>query len=126
MGSVEELCSHITLINQAKTILEGPIDDIRNTYAANEYEIVFDGEVNLLTATLSSQYKFLEHTKRNGRSIIKAKVLEGSNTNDMMKALLNAGSIVSMNEIVPSMNDIFINVVGDSESKNKTKKKNNE
>ena len=44
----------------------------------------------------------------------------------MMQALLNAGTIVSMNEIVPSMNDIFIKVVGDSDSKNKTKKKTNE
>lgn len=123
MGSVEELCSHITLINKAKTILEGPIDKIRQTYAANEYEIVFDGDINLLTATLSSQYKFLEHAKKNGRSIVKAKVLEGSTSNEMLKALLNAGTIVSMNEIVPSMNDIFIKVVGES---NINDKKNNE
>lgn len=121
MGSVEELCSHITLINKAKTILEGPIDEIRKTYATNEYEIVFDGEINLLTATLSSQYKFLEHTKKNGRSIIRTKVLEGSSTNEMMKALLNAGTILSMNEIVPSMNDIFINVVGESNTNDKNK-----
>ncbi len=122
MGSVEELCSHITLINKAKTILEGPIDKIRNTYAPNEYEIVFDGEINLLTATLSSQYKFLEHSKKNGHSIVKAKVLEGSSTNEMMKALLNAGNIISMNEIVPSMNDIFIKVVGESNINDKKKK----
>jgi len=121
MGSVEELCSHITLINKAKTILEGPIDEIRKAYAANEYEIVFDGEINLLTATLSSQYKFLEHAKKNGRSIVRAKVVEGSSTNEMMKALLNAGTVVSMNEIVPSMNDIFINVVGESNIKDKNK-----
>jgi len=121
MGSVEELCSHITLINKAKTILEGPIDEIRKTYATNEYEIVFDGEINLLTATLSSQYKFLEHVKKNGRSIVRAKVLEGSSTNEMMKALLNAGTVVSMNEIVPSMNDIFINVVGESNTNDKNK-----
>ncbi len=121
MGSVEELCSHITLINKAKTILEGPIDKIRKTYAANEYEIVFDGEINLLTATLSSQYKFLEHAKKNGRSIVRAKVLEGSSTNEMMKALLNAGTVLSMNEIVPSMNDIFINVVGESNINDKNK-----
>ena len=122
MGSVEELCSHITLINKAKTILEGPIDKIRQTYAANEYEIVFDGDINLLTATLSSQYKFLEHAKKNGRSIVKAKVLEGSTSNEMLKALLNAGTIVSMNEIVPSMNDIFIKVVGESNTNDKQQK----
>jgi len=121
MGSVEELCSHITLINKAKTILDGPIDEIRKAFAANEYEIVFDGEINLLTATLSSQYKFLEHAKKNGRSIVRAKVVEGSSTNEMMKALLNAGTILSMNEIVPSMNDIFINVVGESNINDKNK-----
>jgi len=121
MSSVEELCSHITLIDNGKTILEGPIDKIRKTHAANEYEIVFDGEINLLTATLSSQYKFLEHARNNGRSVVRAKVLEGSTTNDMMKALLNAGNIISMNEIVPSMNDIFIKVVGESKIKNKSK-----
>lgn len=122
MGSVEELCSHITLINKAKTILEGSIEEVRKTYAANEYEIVFEGEINLLTATLSSQYKFLEHAKKNGRSIVKAKVLEGSTSNEMMKALLNAGTIVSMKEIVPSMNDIFIKVVGESNTTDKQQK----
>lgn len=111
MGSVEELCSHITLINKAKTILEGPIEKIRETYAENEYEIVFDGEINLLTATLSSQYKFMEHSRKNGRSIVRARILPGSTANEMMKVLLNAGNLISFNEIIPSMNEIFIKVV---------------
>src|SRR6056297_752072 len=40
MGSVEELCDHITLINKSKNILEGPIDEVRNRYKSNVYEIV--------------------------------------------------------------------------------------
>ena len=39
----------------------------------------------------------------------------------MMKVLLNAGNIVSMNEIVPSMNDIFIKVVGESNINDRNK-----
>ena len=44
MGSVEELCDNITLINKAKTILEGSVNDIRNQWAANEYDLVVAGD----------------------------------------------------------------------------------
>jgi len=116
MGSVEELCNHITLINRAKTILEGPIDEIRKTYASSEYEVVFDGEVNLLTATLSSQYKIVEHIKQNGQSIVRIKLMNDFSTNDLMKLLLSAGALKSFNERVPKMNEIFIRVVGEADS----------
>lgn len=33
MASVEEICSHIALINKSKKIIEGPINQIRNKYA---------------------------------------------------------------------------------------------
>jgi len=47
MESVEELCDNITLIDKAKTILEGNVYDIRKKWAANEYDIVFEGDVAL-------------------------------------------------------------------------------
>lgn len=40
MGSVEELCDNITLINKARTILEGSVEKIRNEWAGNEFEVV--------------------------------------------------------------------------------------
>ena len=46
-NSVEELCDNITLIDRAKTILEGSVNEIRSTWAANEYDLVFDGEVKI-------------------------------------------------------------------------------
>src|SRR4030065_2363982 len=45
MGSVEELCDNITLINKAKTILEGSVNEIRRKWAANEYDLVFHGNI---------------------------------------------------------------------------------
>ena len=47
MESVEELCDNITLINKAKTILEGRVDEIRRQWAANEYDLIFDGDVKI-------------------------------------------------------------------------------
>src|SRR4030043_1997189 len=47
MESVEELCDNITLIDKAKTILEGNVNDIRKKWAANEYDFIFHGNVKL-------------------------------------------------------------------------------
>lgn len=43
MGSVEELCDNIALINQSKKILEGSVKEIRETYKSNTYVIEFTG-----------------------------------------------------------------------------------
>lgn len=40
MASVEEICSHIALINKSKKIIEGPINQIRNKYANNTYRLI--------------------------------------------------------------------------------------
>jgi ABC-2 type transport system ATP-binding protein len=45
MESVEELCDNITLIDKSKTILEGSVNEIRSRWAANEYDLVFNGNV---------------------------------------------------------------------------------
>src|SRR5512138_3825413 len=47
MASVEELCDNITLINKAKTILQGNVDDIRRQWTANEYDIILEGNIDL-------------------------------------------------------------------------------
>ena len=47
MESVEELCDNITLINKSKTILEGNVYDIRKQWAANEFDIVMEGDIEI-------------------------------------------------------------------------------
>lgn len=119
MESVEELCTHITLINNSVTLLEGPIDKIRKNYSLNEFEIGFRGDTNLLKATLSSQYKIVETKKKNGDNIVNIRLLNDISTNDILKSMLSSGNVVSFNEIIPSMNDVFIRVVEESSKKNK-------
>ena len=58
MESVEELCDNITLINKARTILEGSVEEIRRKWAANEYELVLDGDVKIEG---NSQYNVLNN-----------------------------------------------------------------
>jgi len=119
MESVEELCTHITLINESVSLIEGPMDTIRRNYSQNEYEIGFSGDINLLKATLTTQYKIIENTQKNGDNFVRVRILNDISTNNLLNAMLSSGNIISFNEIIPSMNDVFIKVVEDASKKNK-------
>ncbi len=108
MGSVEELCDNITLINKSKTILEGSVDDIRKKWTANEYEIVFEGEVKINENGL---YKILNTRFEDEKSTIRIKTEKDIPANDILNTVLKTGKIVSFNPALPSMNEIFIRVV---------------
>ena len=108
MGSVEELCDNITLINKAKTILEGSVDEIRNKWAANEYEVVFRGDVKVGD---NGHFKTLSHSFDNGKSTLRLRVSGKDSENDIISALISSGKIISFNPALPSMNEIFIRVV---------------
>ncbi len=119
MESVEELCTHITLINESVSLLEGPMDTIRKNYSLDEYEIGFRGDVNLLKATLTTQYKIIENEQRNGDNFVRVRILNDISTNHLLNTMLSSGNIISFREIIPSMNDIFIKVVEEASKKSK-------
>ncbi|MGD0341481.1 MAG: ATP-binding cassette domain-containing protein [Bacteroidales bacterium] len=112
MGSVEELCNNITLINKGKTILEGSVDEIRRNWAANEYDIVFSGNVKIEG---NGQYTVLKQEFDDERSTVRLKTTVSMGTNEILSNLIKSGTVVSFNQALPSMNEIFIRVV---ESKN--------
>jgi ABC-2 type transport system ATP-binding protein len=108
MSSVEELCDNITLIDNGKAILEGSVDEIRRKWAANEYELVFDGEPSLHENGL---YSVLAKQSESNRNIVRLKTPSAINTNDLLQSLMQSGKIISFNPALPSMNEIFIRVV---------------
>jgi len=114
MGSVEELCDHITLINNAKNLLEGPIDKIRHEYKSNIYEITFNGEYQQLESAINEHYQILEQKKINGYNGVRIKLLHQTNENELLSLIIPAVEIISFNEIIPSMNDVFIKVVNEN------------
>ena len=119
MESVEELCTHITLINESVSLIEGPMDTIRRNYSLDEYEIGFRGDINLLKATLTTQYKIIENKQKNGDNFVRVRILNDISTNNLLNAMLSSGNIISFREIIPSMNDVFIKVVEDASIKSK-------
>ena len=111
MGSVEELCDNIALINKSEKILDGSIEEVRNKYKTNTYEIKFTGNFNMFQATLTSNYEILEHIPYENSNIVKVKLLNQITTNELISQMLPLGNISSFTEIIPGMNEIFISIV---------------
>lgn len=108
MESVEELCDNITLIDKAKTILEGSVNEIRSKWAANEYDIVFAGDVTLEG---NGQYNIISRQTENNKSTVRLKTTGVIDTNEILRTAVKSGKVISFNPALPSMNEIFIRVV---------------
>lgn len=108
MESVEELCDNITLINKAKTILEGNVYDIRKQWAASEYDIVFEGEISFPE---NERFNIINREEENDKSSIRLKAKGNADTNEILQLAIGLGKVISFNPALPSMNEIFIRVV---------------
>lgn len=113
MGSVEEICDHIALIHKAEKILDGSVEQIKKKYRTNTYNISFTGDLDILKANLSQNVEILEQKKGKEFDSLKLKLNNGTSSNDLLMQVLPHVEIVSFNEIIPSMNDIFIRVVNE-------------
>jgi len=111
MGSVEELCDNITLINKSRTLLEGAVHDIKQKYKTNTFEIGFKGSPSGVLAKLESRCQVTGQYVEREHHVIRVKAEKSLNGNDMLALILPVASIISFNEIIPTMNEIFINVV---------------
>jgi len=112
MASVEELCDDIALINNGKTILNGSLNDVKNQFKPNEFEILFDSSFDSNLITENENFKLLNvQNLINGNFKTQIKLHNGYTTNNLLQNCIKAGNIISFNEIIPSMNDIFIKII---------------
>lgn len=107
MASVEELCDSITLINHGKCLLAGQVDAIKRQYDTLAREIVLRvGDKSKLTA-LTDTYNNIEVSEsKEGTRLIVTKP-----SNEEIHHIIEAGELVSFKEMLPSINDIFIQEV---------------
>lgn len=111
MGSVEELCDYITLINKSKTILEGAVHDIKVKYKENEFEIGFKGSPASVSGKLDGYCQVMSQYEDKDHHFFRIKAGRAVSGNDMLGLILPVATVTSFNEIIPTMNEIFINVV---------------
>lgn len=112
MSSVEEICDHITLINKSRNILSGKVDDIRHRHGSNIFEVAYRGEESALKSALENRCEIMEGSE--AHSVYRSLKLHVNSDADVRAVIAAANQAVelrSFNEIIPSMNDIFIRAV---------------
>ncbi len=111
MESVEQLCDHIALIDKSKKILDGPTKLIREQYKSNIYDISYRGIFDINTHDIASKYTILNHQENGTGNRLSIQYPDGSNSRELIKDLIEQVEIISFNEVIPSMNEVFIKVV---------------
>ena len=106
MASVEELCENISLINHSKIMLQGNVAQIRAKYTNHTFKV---RSVNPIPA---EHFETIEE-KRDVNGIYETQIKKdySLSNNDLLKNLMSQTEIIAFEEMLPSMNDIFIETV---------------
>lgn len=108
MESVEELCDEITLINKSQAVLQGNVKEIRNKYKKHIFTVIVNGSDFDLSSDLFSLESKESHTET---TKVKIKKLGGSSNSQILREITDKYEVVSFEEELPSMNEIFIQTV---------------
>ena len=108
MESVEELCDAIALIDRSHKILDGPVKTIRNSYRNNTYKVEYSGKLALNGA---EPFELLQHIPGLENDLMQIKLKEKHTVNEVLLYLIQKVSIQKLEEIIPTMNEIFIEKV---------------
>jgi ABC-2 type transport system ATP-binding protein len=109
MASVEEICDDIALINHSEVVLQGEMRQIKDRFRTGLYELN-------TPQTLADQdgdcFSIVSHDTRLGMEHYLLQAGEGVTGNELVKQLCNEVEVQSFAEQIPSMNDIFLKVIG--------------
>jgi ABC-2 type transport system ATP-binding protein len=103
MESVEQLCENILLINKGEKLIHGKLHDVKNQFKEGWYQIEYNSEWQ---APANTDWKVEQSPSRDGIFAYRVN-LNGGPRKDLLDQL-NASELISFQEEIPSLNDIFI------------------
>ena len=111
MESVEELCDSIVLINKARKVLDGPVSTIKNQFKTNTYEVEGKGRPILA----HPDFEVIEQKVReNDQFYARVRLHAGTTPNELLRFLIGQVEVHAFRERIPSINEIFIQRVGET------------
>ncbi len=105
MEQVEEICDHIVLVNKGKKILDGTISNVKQDFKENVYRLGAAISPELLTKEL---FEVVKHQPEQ----LLLKLNTQKTSNEVLQYFIQQGvHIQSFNEVLPTLNDIFLTLV---------------
>lgn len=111
MASVEEICDEIALINHARKILEGNIYDIKNRFKKHIYNVEVEEDLSGTIEWERTPFELLDALTQPHSFVYSVKIQTGSSANDLLRLVMDKGTVSSFHEVLPTMNEIFIEQV---------------
>jgi ABC-2 type transport system ATP-binding protein len=112
MTSVEEICDSIALLDKSKLILNGSLRDVKAQYRTHTYAVQFKGMMFGFANALWADYSLVHSYQLDEEhAVAHVKLLKGNTLNNLLNAVMPAVEIEAINEVMPTMNDIFIRAV---------------
>lgn len=113
MASVEEICDHITLINKSQNILSGSVDEIRRAAGGNTFQLTHRSSDEELQQCIGSLANILGPSRGvvGGYNATKIHIPKDEDVREVIARLNDRCGLRSLQEMMPSMNDIFIRAV---------------
>lgn len=110
MEQVEEICDHIVLVNLGKKILDGSVANVKQQFKENTFRIQLDGIPVIADAP---SFELIDQKANQ----LVVKIREGFKSNDVLAYFIRQNlNVAAFNEILPSLNDIFIHLVENTKS----------
>lgn len=109
MASVEEVCDDITLINNAKVVLQGNVHDIRQRFKKNLFTLHIAEPVLAPMDNLYSLESIERHPMSGSVAVIRLK--PGVTMREVVEVLNREYTLLGFDELLPTMNEIFIETV---------------
>lgn len=108
METVEDLCDHIAMINKSKKVLEGSKRQVKETYKTNSYVVEHRGSFSIA----SEAYELVRQKNLDDNMFQSTLVMKGTfSPNQIIRDLTMLTEVHSFVEMVPTMSEIFINLV---------------
>ncbi len=114
MSSVEEICDDIALINHSRVVLSGAVGDVRSQWRSGVYSL--ETEADRMLVDRPGVYRIVEMRQTGDSVNYTLAKADGVTNSDLVATLSQQVEIRSFAEQLPSMNDIFLRVVGSSDN----------
>ncbi len=112
MKSVEEICDRAVLIHQAKKIAEGRVIDLQDELKTGEYAVKFRGNMIAFVNALWTDFELMDkEILGDDRFIAKVRMRGEQGFEDLLKVLIGQVKIEAAWEVLPTMQDVFMNYV---------------
>ena len=113
MGSVEDVCEQISLINHSKVVLQGEVNAVRHQFKKHIYAVnVREGVVLPEMGMFSLEP---DEARRPGEDATYIRLKDGVNIKDVISCLNEKYELTGFHEILPSMHEVFIEAVNGKE-----------